>query len=144
MVAPNPPIALLLLFPFLFLAVWLLSMHLIAATGGWRELARVYPAGWPMEGAREWRNRYGRLRALTGYNGCLNIAANAMGMQLSLWRIFRPGHPPLFIPWSDIHTEPVHGIFAEYVRLRFRRATTTLLLRRSLAEEILVFHAKAT
>jgi hypothetical protein len=121
----------------LFLAVWFLSMHLIAWTGGWHELAGVYGAELPMELAHEWRNRQGRMRYGTGYNGCLNIAANAMGMQLSLWKIFRPGHPPLFIPWSDVTTAVERGTFTEFVRFSFRRAAPTLRLRRDLAEEIL-------
>jgi hypothetical protein len=133
----DPSILLLLAFPPLFLAVWFLSMHLIAAVGGWRELARVYRADGPITVAAQWRNRYGRLRYGTGYNGCLNIAANEIGMQISLWRIFRPAHPPLFIPWSDIATEPVRGVFVESTRFSFRRATTTLLLKRTLADEIL-------
>ncbi len=131
------PIFFLIAFPPLLLAVWFLSLHLIAAVGGWRELARVYRADGPITVAAQWRNRYGRLRYGTGYNGCLDVAANEVGMQLSLWRIFRPAHPPLFIPWSDIATEPVRGVFSESTRFSFRRATTTLLLKRTLADEIL-------
>lgn len=134
----NPPLFILIAFPPLFLAVWFLSLHLIAAVGGWRELAGVYRADGPIAYTVEWPHRYGRMRYATGYNGCLNIAANAMGMRLSLWLIFRPGHPPLFIPWSDITTEPVRGVFSESTRLSFRRApTATLLLKRTLADEIL-------
>ena len=133
----DPSILFLIAFPPLFLAVWFLSMHLIAAVGGWRELARVYRADGPITVAAQWRNRYGRLRYGTGYNGCLNIAANEIGLQLTLWRIFRPAHPPLFIPWSEISTEPVRGVFSESTRFSFRRASATLLLKRTLAEEIL-------
>lgn len=132
---PPPPIVLAAL-PLIFVAVWIGSMLLISATGGWGELAQVYRAGGPLPNARVWRNRHGRLRAMAGYNGCLNIAANAMGMQLSIWKIFAIGHPPLFIPWMDIETTVVKGLFFEYVRFSFRRASTTLTLRRALAEEI--------
>ena len=122
----------------LFLAVWYGSMLLIAWTGGWRELAGVYRAETPITAAREWRNKYGQLRRLTRYNGCLNIAANAMGMQLSLWKMFRPGHPPLFIPWDDVTTQVERGVFFEMVRFSFRRAPEVpLRLRRDLAEEVL-------
>ena len=132
----DPAIVLLIVFVVLFPATWVSSMYLIAAVGGWRELARVYRTDAPMAVTREWRNRYGRMRYGTGYNGCLNIAANPMGLQLSLWRIFRPAHPTLFIPWSDIRTEPVRGTFFESIRFSFARAGTTLLLKRSLADEI--------
>ena len=132
----DPAIVLLIVFVVLFPATWVSSMYLIATVGGWRELARVYRTEGPIAGARVWRNRYGRMRYGTAYNGCLNIAANAMGMQLCLWRILRPGHPMLFIPWSDIRTEPVRGMFFEYIRFSFARAGTTLMLKRSLADEI--------
>jgi len=72
------------------------------------------------------------LRALSASAGTASA-----GLQLSLWPIFRPAHPPLFIPWTDIETEPVHGVFVESIRFSFRRANTFLLLRRELGEEIL-------
>lgn len=132
---------LLILFPFFFIVFWCFTVWLIAVVGGWRDLARVYRADGPIANARQWRNKYGRMRYGTGYNGCLNIAANPLGIQLTLWSIFRPGHPPLFIPWSDISTKVERGLFFEFVRFSFRRATPTLLLRRDLAEEILrLFH----
>src|SRR5947208_2301000 len=90
----------------LFLTVWFGSMYLIARVGGWRDLGRVYGTEIPMEFARQWRNKQGKMRYATGYNGCLNIAANSMGMQLSVWKMFRPGHPTLFIPWGDLSTAP--------------------------------------
>jgi hypothetical protein len=137
MVNMDPAIIALIVFVPVFLAFWYFATVFIAVVSGWRELARVYPSEHPIIGAAEWRNRRGRMRYGSGYNGCLNIAANAMGMQLSVWSIFRPGHPPLFIPWSEIRTEPVHGMFVESVRFSFLRATTPLLLGRDLAEEVL-------
>ena len=133
----DPAIVFLFLFPPLFVATWFLSLHFIAAVGGWRELARVYAATGPIAAVAEWRNRGARLGFATKYNGCVNIAVSSMGMQLSLWRILRIGHPPLFIPWSDIRTEPVRRMFADYVRFSFARAAPTLLLRSALAEEVL-------
>jgi hypothetical protein len=133
----DSAIVALIVFVPVFLVIWYFATVFIAVVSGWRELARVYPAERPIIGATEWRNRRGRMRYGSGYNGCLNITANAMGMQLSLWSIFRPGHPPLFIPWTEIQTEPVHGMFVESIRFSFLRANTTLLLQRDLAEEVL-------
>jgi hypothetical protein len=122
----------------LFVATWFGSLHLIARVGGWRDLARVYRVEMPMELARQWRNKYGKMRNATGYNGCLNIGANSMGMQLSLWSLFRPAHPPLFIPWGDLTTAPAHGLFMEYVVFSFQRVPgVTLRLRRDLVEDVL-------
>ena len=128
---------LLIAFVPFFIVTWFASMYLIAAVGGWRELAAVYRADGPLTMSSQWRNRGGQMRYATRYNGCLNIAANALGIHLSLWSIFRPSHPPLFIPWSDITTEPASTFFFEGIRFSFRRANTTLLLRRPLAEEVL-------
>jgi len=130
-------IGFLLAFVPLFLAVWFLSLVLISHVGGWHDLALLYRVDAPIAGAREWHHRGGRMRNNTRYSGCLNIAANTVGLQLSLWPIFRPTHPPLFIPWTDIATEPVQGLFIDSVRFSFRRANTFLLLRRDLGEEIL-------
>jgi hypothetical protein len=138
MVTPMEPWIFIAGFVPLFLLVWFGSMFLIARVGGWRDLARVYREETPMEFARQWRNKYGKMRYATGYNGCLNIAASAMGMRLWLWTMFRPAHPPLFIPWSDISTAVEQGIFVEMVRFSFQRVPgATLVLRRKLAEEIL-------
>ena len=133
----DPAIVALIVFVPVFLAIWTFATMSIAVVSGWRELARAYRAERPIIATAEWRNRRGRMRYGSAYKGCLNIAANAMGMQLSLWSIFRPGHPPLFIPWTDIQTELVHGIFFESIRFSFLRANTTLLLHRNLAEEVL-------
>ena len=65
----------------LFLAVWIGSLFLIARVGGWHDLARLYRVDTPIAGAQEWRNRQGKMRYGSRYNGCLNIAANAMGLQ---------------------------------------------------------------
>jgi hypothetical protein len=37
------------------------------------------------------------------YKGCLIIHVSPAGLHLAAWFAFRPGHPPLFIPWSAIH-----------------------------------------
>lgn len=122
----------------LFVVTWFLSLQLLAAMSGWRELARVYPAPESMEVSAEWRFRGCSMRYGSRYNGCLTIATNAMGIRLTLWPIFRPAHPPLFIPWTEIAaTEPVHAMFYEAMRFSFARASTTLLLRRPLADEVL-------
>lgn len=129
--------AFLLFFVPLFVAVWIGSMYLIAFAGGWRDLARVYRSDLPMELAHEWRNRGGQMRNTTRYNGCLNLGANSIGLRLSLWSLFRPGHPPLFIPWTDIQATPVRGMFFEMLEFSFARVPgVTLKVRRELGEEV--------
>ncbi len=38
----------------------------------------------------------------SNYGGCLTIVVNSEGIGLSILWPFRAGHPPLFIPWSEI------------------------------------------
>ena len=39
---------------------------------------------------------------LARYNGVLTVGVNPAGLYLAVMPLFRPGHPPLFIPWPDV------------------------------------------
>ena len=127
--------------PLLFLAIFAVVMiatsYGTAAITGWSTLARVYPSEGGLLGARVWHGQSARMRYRTRYNRGVNIAANHHGIELSVFFLIRLGHPPLFIPWSDIHTEPAKGWIFDYVRFSFRRASPWIMLRRDVAEEVL-------
>src|SRR5260370_20051122 len=42
------------------------------------------------------------MRFNSRYNGCLTVGADSSGLFLVPLFIFRLGHPPLFVPWSEI------------------------------------------
>jgi hypothetical protein len=42
----------------------------------------------------------GRL-GMVNYGSCLTIHVSEAGMFLAVFPLFRPGHPRLFIPWSE-------------------------------------------
>ncbi len=100
-----------------FALFWSFVVWLIAQISGWRQLADVYPARQPFN-ERCWSWQSGRLRWGMSYNGVLNVCADAQAMHLSTFLFFRPGNPPLSIPWEDI-TGRQRGFLVE---LRFRRA----------------------
>jgi hypothetical protein len=68
---------------------------------GWTALAAKYRNDqWP--DGRTFRMQSARFN-WADYNGGLTIRVCPEGLGLAIWRIFRFGHPSLFIPWSALH-----------------------------------------
>lgn len=109
----SPPIWLFfILFPVVFVMVWC-SVCLILSLGGWRRLARRFPArnapsGTPFSGLR------GKA-GVSSYNGCLNVFSSRDGIFLAVSPIFRLGHPPLFIPLKELNHPKVYKLFSSEI-----------------------------
>jgi hypothetical protein len=87
-------------FPIAFVAIWSLVCWLIAWMGGWRRLVSVYPArGTPV--GKRYGGVYGMM-GISSYKGVLTVVVAPEGLHLSTMSIFRPGHPPLLIPWAAL------------------------------------------
>ncbi|MBM4070661.1 MAG: hypothetical protein FJ271_17155 [Planctomycetes bacterium] len=87
------------------LLIMAVSMWLLGWAGGWRAVARVYPASGPPTGIR-----FGMQRCQfgwVGYNGCMTMHVSEEGLRIEVWWIFRFGHPTLLIPWSALHVHQV-------------------------------------
>lgn len=39
------------------------------------------------------------------YRSCITVGANATGLYIAPWGIFRAGHPPIVIPWAELQVE---------------------------------------
>ena len=74
--------------------------------GGWAALARHYRATEPFVG--KFRHFRGGKVGWSNFSGCLTIGTNAHGLHIAPIVIFRVGHPPLFIPWSEMSEIDVH------------------------------------
>ena len=98
---------------------WALS-HLTAWMSGWSLLAKRFRFNGQFDG-EQIRWVYGLLRWYTKYGGVLVMGANAQGIYLRTIWMLRIGHPPLFIPWSEVHAEN---------RTRWLRAGTQFTLGR--------------
>lgn len=99
------------------IALWYLVLWILAVSSGWRKLSRRFyvPAPLSAEPGQPTMARIGAVR----YNGALKIAMESRGLFLAPYRIFRPFHPPLLIPWSEIQIGEATGrMFAGSV-LRF-------------------------
>lgn len=87
--------------PLLFIGMWCAICLLLSATGGWRRLAANYSAQGQPKGQR-YSYQSGQV-GLVSYSNILTIYTSPEGLHLSVWLIFRLGHPPLFIPWTAVH-----------------------------------------
>ncbi len=110
------------LIPFI-LGILYLGGHLIARGGGWSMLAGFYRASGSFLGEC-WRFQSAQMRWRMGYNNCLTVGSSPEGLYLSMLFLFRAGHPPLFIPWTEISIHSGAGFLSSSVEFRFRQAPT--------------------
>ncbi|VTU01525.1 Uncharacterized protein OS=Myxococcus stipitatus (strain DSM 14675 / JCM 12634 / Mx s8) GN=MYSTI_03331 PE=4 SV=1 [Gemmataceae bacterium] len=108
------------LIPLGFVAFWVVVCHIVSLGSGWWALSRAYRPAAPFAG--KWRRgRSFRLNS-ANYNGCATLGTNADGLYLGVFFPFRPGHPPLFIPWADVSAQVVKGWFGfTYLEFTFAR-----------------------
>lgn len=104
-----------------FIIIWVAVCKLISVTGGWNMLSRDYRANSAFDGKKMWLKSVG-MRRWTNYNNCITVGANKYGLYLSVFPLFRIGHPPLFFPWADISTEAgSRRFFGEFVKFKFSK-----------------------
>lgn len=113
------------LLPILVVATWLVLVMLLARYGGWQRLAERYRALGTFRG-KVLRFRSGRLNR-ANYNTCLTVGTDGDRLYLAPLLLYRPGHPPLLIPWKEITAEKKKILFLHYVDLSFARVPGTRL-----------------
>jgi hypothetical protein len=68
---------------------------------GWRRLAGCYP---DRDGGRGRAFSCGNMvMALANYRGGVRVKPDDSHLHFSTWMLYRPGHPPFSVPWSDIN-----------------------------------------
>jgi hypothetical protein len=119
--------------PVLFALIWVGVVNLLAWIGGWSRLAQDYRSYDDFGGAL-WRFQYGWFGGVR-YKGVLTFGTDAKGLYLSVLVLFRPGHPPLLVPWRDLS---IASSDSDWIVLRFRATPgVTLKLGRQLGEKLL-------
>ena len=88
-------------FALLFAGGWCLVMFGISWIGGWGALARKYRATSVPDGKRFWFQS--ALLGSMNYGSCLTVIVGSAGLYLAVFPPFRMGHPPLLIPWAELH-----------------------------------------
>ena len=120
-VTPAPiwlPFAILGGFLVLFPLIWCGVVFLISRIAGWQHLAERFPAGdRPIVGDR--RAGVQGIVGAASYRGTLTITFCEDGFFVEVMRLFRIGHPSLFIPWSAVTArESINVLWIKAVRLR--------------------------
>jgi hypothetical protein len=120
------------------IVIWVLVTLFFSYSSGWSSLAKLYQTSQPVEG-RRWKQISGKM----GYSwmrSSLNLGANEQGLSLSLSVLFRPGNPPLFIPWGEITTGFEKGLLVNYMKFHFVKVpTVNLLITERVGREVLQF-----
>jgi hypothetical protein len=88
----------------LYVLAWMLIVGIPATTllgrwSGWRRLAGLYPER-PVHRGR--RFRCSLIMRVTWYRGGVRLTADDSHLHFSVWPLYRPGHRPFSVPWSDV------------------------------------------
>ncbi|MEM6326885.1 MAG: hypothetical protein AAF791_07180 [Bacteroidota bacterium] len=123
-------VAIVLGFAVVFPAFWSSVVWLIGTN--WRRLARDYPADrWPEDGHTvSWQSAS---LGLANYSGVLTFVAAEDGLYIRPMWMYRAGHPPVRIPWTEVETVERGALFGTRLRLANGR---TLTVRKRLGEAI--------
>lgn len=76
-----------------------------ARASGWARLSRRYPAG-GARGARRFDRAVIRVQA-HWYHLTPTVEVGGAGIRVAMRPVYRPFHPPVFIPWDDIAADPL-------------------------------------
>lgn len=95
--------------PLMFVALWSFALFVSSAVGGWWRLANCFPADGPA-GGEAFSMLNGRMRCIN-YSFVLRVVLAPRGLHLSVLFLFRPFHPPLFIPWESIRNVRRESVF---------------------------------
>lgn len=124
------------LFLIAFPLMWLGITGMLAALGGWSELARLYrePEGTVRAPLQRFSMasldlRRGWLPLPVNYSNCMVLEVAREGLHLRPWPVFRFRHPPLFIPWPQMERlQPGAFLFFRTLTITPRGVGTRLRL----------------
>ena len=116
----GPPVALLPLVLAGFVVFWCIVVALVSWLTGWAILARRFRAQSEPNGdvrtAGPWLLTI-YMRFWTHYGGIVKMTAASDALYLRIMFLFRPGHPPLRIPWSEIGFSRTRYLLCPFVAL---------------------------
>lgn len=132
---PATAVKVILIFIGTYAGVCLLLSYI----GGWMTLATSYRSSREVRNALTNHFQSASMRLIGFYNHCLSITPTKDGLFISVFFLFRIGHPPLFVPWDDITMMQARWLFGDMVELRFSKAPTIpFRISKSLYEDLLV------
>jgi hypothetical protein len=100
----------LIVFPIFFTILWIGITLAMSFIGGWGKVGKQYAAtGGPPPG-RMLKSVTGMF-GVTRYKYVLTVVTADDGLYIENRKVFRPGHPPLFIPFSAIFNARKQTLF---------------------------------
>jgi hypothetical protein len=113
-------------YPLLIVFIIYSAGFLAAALGGWKRLAKVYPAEGSFEGMTH--SFVSGKMGLANYGLSLVTGANPRGLYLWVIAPLKPSHKPLFIPWDDLRASWFSFLFLKRIRLTFAKVPDVWLM----------------
>ena len=121
-------LAIVIGFLVVFPLFWCFVCLLLAKFGGWSAMAAEVRATETPRGALS-RMQSGKV-GIVRYRHVLTIGVQDDGLYLAVFPLFRAGHPPVFVPWSQVSVirrrKQLFGDFIEATVGRPSRATIQL------------------
>jgi len=122
----------LIVFPIAFIGLWSFALWILSHVGGWQALAKQYRTTRKPSG--NCFNSESIRLGLVNYNFIGQLCSTPEGLHLSVWSIFKIGHPPLLIPWSELHNpQPVQFLWQKTIRFDIGSPKITTI---SLSEKV--------
>ena len=104
----------------LVVLTWRGMLWALSRLSGWHRLERAYPATAPSDGTR-FGFQYVEFRWRMSYNGCATVTSGPTSLRLSLIPGFHWSHPPILIPWEEIHATLGRRLGYRVATLSFKR-----------------------
>lgn len=104
---------------------------LISYLSGWQALAGFYAEdGAPLRETRRFRSLSTRRKSSvpSSYSGVITYGVSETALFISVMILFRMGHKPLKIPFSDISIEKDKGIFSHEAHLQVSKVPGLILI----------------
>jgi len=128
--------SLMLFGPLATIGLVAVIMAVMGKISGWGRLAERYTAAGVVPGNLH-RFRSARV-GWAGYNNCLTFGGDMRGLYIAMFPLFRPGHPPLYIPWHDLEVYAGDLWVVSYLEFRFPQVPgVRLRVSRSLGDSLI-------
>ena len=126
-----------IVFLIVFPLFWSGIVYMISRLGGWSDLAKRYATQEPFSGTT-FQMQSVTIGILGNYRSVVTIGASDDGLYLNPLVFYRPGHPPLLIPWDDIEPRQARGLsFVEMVSFSPQKTSKrTVSISRKLAGKL--------
>lgn len=100
----------LIIFPIFFTALWIGVTLTMSFVGGWGRVGKQYAATGAPPLGRALKHVTGMF-GVARYKYVLTVITTDTGLYIENRKVFRPGHPPLFIPFSAIFNARKQTLF---------------------------------